>query len=108
VTSKIQSDADIEGSGTLGFAGSGAVDRRASPIQLSSRDAGSDFATSVKSTAGGSLVGRRRAARYARTLSLFYNAPARRKFLRLAETERQRSVEICRASPSAIRSGSAS
>src|SRR2546426_6215141 len=97
-TSKILSDADIEQVRTLGFRGE-AVPAIASVSRftLSSRDAGSEAAT-VAEVHGGKLVAVRQepAPRGTRVeaRAIFYNAPARRKFLRSSDTERQKAVEV--------------
>src|SRR5262245_3132906 len=97
-TSKIRSDADIEQVATLGFRGEALPSiASVSRVTISSRAEGYDTAT-VAEVHGGKLIGVReepspRGTRV-EVRSLFYNAPARRKFLRSADTERQKAAEI--------------
>jgi DNA mismatch repair protein MutL len=97
-TSKIRSDADIEQVETLGFRGEALPSiASVSRFTIASRAEGHDAAT-VAEVHGGKLTGvhEEPAARGTRVevRSLFYNAPARRKFLRSADTERQKAAEI--------------
>ncbi len=97
-TSKIHSDADIEQVRTLGFRGEAVPSiASVSRFRLSSRDASSEAATVVE-VHGGRIVSvtQEPAPRGTRVevTSLFYNAPARRKFLRSADTEKQRAAEV--------------
>lgn len=96
-TSKIRSDADLETVRSLGFRGEAVPSiASVSKFRISSRDARSEAAT-VAEVHGGALisVGEEPAPRGTRVEvgALFYNAPARRKFLKSAETERQRASE---------------
>lgn len=97
-TSKIRSDADLETVRSLGFRGEALPSiASVSRFRISSRDGASDVAT-VAEVHGGTLVSvSQEPAPRGTTVEvggLFYNAPARRKFLRSADTERQRSVEM--------------
>src|SRR5262245_15965050 len=97
-TSKIRSDADIEQVVTLGFRGEALPSiASVSRCTIASRADGHDAAT-VAEVHAGKLVGVREepAVRGTRVevRALFYSAPARRKFLRSADTERQKAVEV--------------
>src|SRR5262245_21205337 len=97
-TSKIRSDADIEQVATLGFRGEALPSiASVSRFTIASRAEGHDTAT-VAEVHGGRMLGVRDepSARGTRVevRSLFYNAPARRKFLRSADTERQKAAEV--------------
>jgi DNA mismatch repair protein MutL len=97
-TSKIRSDADIEQVLTLGFRGEALPSiASVSRFTIASRAEGRDAAT-VAEVHAGRLMGVREepAVRGTRVevRSLFYNAPARRKFLRAADTERQKAADV--------------
>jgi DNA mismatch repair protein MutL len=91
-TSKISSLEELERVGTLGFRGEalasiGSVAR----LRLASRAAGEESAATIEGDGDGSWRGPKTAAHPAGTTvevrDLFYNVPARRKFLRTEKTE---------------------
>ncbi|MDX2148344.1 MAG: DNA mismatch repair endonuclease MutL [Planctomycetota bacterium] len=97
-TSKINSAADLERVGTLGFRGE-ALASIASVSRLSIRSRTHDEPTAFEIIAEGEAISPPRPAAgppgtqvAARTL--FFNTPARRKFLRTVATEQARCVEI--------------
>ncbi len=97
-TSKIRSLADLTGVRTLGFRGE-ALPSMASValVQMVTREAGAGAATMVRYE-GGRLAGAEVAAGPAGTQvtvrNLFYNVPARLKFLRTDDTETGAAVEV--------------
>lgn len=97
-TSKIQSDSDLEQVRTLGFRGEALPSiASVSRFRITSRDEASAVATVVR-VEGGRIAGVTEEAANRGTQiavdSLFFNVPARRKFLRTADTERQRVAEM--------------
>jgi DNA mismatch repair protein MutL len=97
-TSKIRSDADIDQVATLGFRGEALPSiASVSRFTIASRADGHDVAT-VAEVHAGRMHGVREEPSTRGTRvdvrSLFYNAPARRKFLRSADTERQKAAEV--------------
>ena len=96
-TSKIRSDADLDRISTLGFRGEALpAIASVSRFRMTSRDESSDVAT-VVDVEGGRIASVRKEASPRGTRvevqSIFYNAPARRKFLRSADTENRRCIE---------------
>ena len=108
-TSKIRDAGDLSAIGTLGFRGEAIPSIAAvSKFEMLTMDESSDAGTKVK-IVGGRLVDVGEEARPAGTTvrvgSLFFNTPARRKFLRSPQTERShiiRSVVLLALSHPAI------
>jgi len=97
-TSKIVDDQDLEAIETLGFRGEALSSIAAvSILELSTREEGSDAGLILK-IEGGKLIETSPAGRPVGTTvtvkKLFFNTPARRKFLRSAQTEFRRIVEV--------------
>ena len=97
-TSKIISDADLEVVETLGFRGEALSSIAAvSLMELSTREEGSQEGVILK-LEGGKLIDSSPAGRPVGTTvtvrNLFFNTPARRKFLRSAQTEFRRIVDV--------------
>ena len=97
-TSKIVSDEDLEAVETLGFRGEALSSIAAvSLLELSTRDADSQEGFTLK-LEGGELSDSSPVGRPVGTTvtvrNLFFNTPARRKFLRSAQTEFRRIVDV--------------
>jgi len=97
-TSKIVSDADLEAVETLGFRGEALSSiASVSLLELSTREEGNQEGFALK-LEGGALIDSSPAGRPVGTTvtvrSLFFNTPARRKFLRSAQTEFRRIVDV--------------
>jgi DNA mismatch repair protein MutL len=100
-TSKIARAEDIERAGTLGFRGEALASIRAvSMLTIRSRSVGEEMAREL-SFRGESLVGDALLARNPGTEvvveNLFFNVPARRKFLRSAQSETRRIIAVIQA-----------
>lgn len=97
-TSKIQSAQDLDRIGTMGFRGEALASvASVSRLKIVSRRAGEDAGSEL--SVEGDVVGEvRPAAREVGTSvhvrNLFFNTPARRKFLRTAQTERGHCVGV--------------
>jgi DNA mismatch repair protein MutL len=94
-TSKIRTAVDLIGVGTFGFRGE-ALPAIASVSRVELETSGGDDATRLR-VAGGKVEGTDDTARQRGTTvtvrALFYNTPARRKFLRATATETRAAVE---------------
>jgi len=97
-TSKIVTQTDLEAIGSLGFRGEALPSIAAvSLMELSTREQASPSGISVEMAAGetrGVAEVGRPVGTTVTVKRLFYNVPARRKFLKSAQTERRRIVEL--------------
>jgi DNA mismatch repair protein MutL len=97
-TSKIVTATDLEAINSLGFRGEALPSIAAvSLMELSTRDQGSPTGTSVEMAAGerrGVVEVGRPVGTAVTVKRLFYNTPARLKFLKSSQTERRRIVEL--------------
>jgi DNA mismatch repair protein MutL len=99
-TSKIVAAADLERIGTLGFRGEALASiASVSRLSLRSRTAGDDGAMVIEAEGGRISEPRPMAGPVGTSLSirnLFFNTPARRKFLRTPQTEQGRCLDVVR------------
>ena len=96
-TSKVRSEADLVGVATLGFRGE-ALPSIAAVSRFEMETASAEEPVGTRITAAGGLVGgvddlARQPGTTITVRSLFYNTPARRKFLRSARSETRACVE---------------